>query len=95
MVRGACATPIAHGVGSYKKSHPLKVFPDFKGPDQQSRMSGPYPCGFQVYRLLRRLFFMSRKVGCSSSPMRRATVVARMSMMSRCKRRETMGLYLS
>ena len=49
----------------------------------------------QVYRLLRKLFFMSRSRGCNCSPMRRATVVAKISMINKCNRRETMGLYLS
>ena len=47
----------------------------------------------QAYRLLRKLFFISLSSGCSVGlPMRNATQVARMSMIIRCSRRDTMGL---
>ena len=47
----------------------------------------------QAQRLLRKLFFISCNSGCRlAPPMRRATQVAKMSMIIRCSRRDTMGL---
>ncbi len=34
MLLRACATPIAHGMGSYKKSHILNAVQDFRWADQ-------------------------------------------------------------
>lgn len=46
----------------------------------------------QVYRFARKLSFICCSTGCSELPMRSATQVASTSMMSRCSRRDTMGL---
>lgn len=46
----------------------------------------------QVYRLARRFSFIRCRIGCSALPMRNATQVASTSMISRCSRRDTIGL---
>lgn len=57
------------------------------------RERGSYRAQTYVYRLLRKLFFMSFNSGCSFfPPIRNARLVARMSMIIKCSSRDTMGL---